>query len=196
MCDDIALQTFLGRVSVLGLQMQSLDACLALGAILPSHLRALVATYVDILRREELCDLLEHVVDESQNLVVASAENVVRDAPLLPYLVRTAGASKLGIGCKSRLHMSWQVNLRNDGDVAVGCILHDVAYLLLCVEAVVGYAVVLAYVMTDNGLLALGTNLGEQRIFLYLDAPSLVVGEMPMEAVDVVQGEHVDKLAY
>ena len=50
--------------------------------------------------------------------------------------------------------------------------------------------------MTDNGLLALGANLGEQRIFLYLDAPSLVVGEMPMEAVDIVQGEHVDKLAY
>ena len=50
--------------------------------------------------------------------------------------------------------------------------------------------------MADDGLVALGTNLGEQRIFLYLDSPSLVVGEMPMEAVDIVQGEHVDKLAY
>ena len=50
--------------------------------------------------------------------------------------------------------------------------------------------------MADDGLVALGTNLGEQRIFLYLDAPSLVVGEMPMEAVDIVQREHVDKLAY
>ena len=50
--------------------------------------------------------------------------------------------------------------------------------------------------MTDDGLRTLRTNLCEQRILLYLDAPSLVVSKVPMEAVDVVQREHVDELAH
>ena len=34
---------------------------------------------------------------------------------------------------------------------------------------------------------------GEFRVFLDFDAPALVVGQVPVEAVDVVQREHVDE---
>ena len=48
--------------------------------------------------------------------------------------------------------------------------------------------------MTDDGLRTLRTNLCEQRILLYLDAPSLVVSKVPVEAVDVMQRKHIDEL--
>ena len=176
--------------------MQLLDACLTLRTLLPLGLRTLVAAYMYVLRREESHNLFQHVVDEFHCLVVAGAEHVVRHAPHLPNLVRTAGATQFWISRKGSLHVSRQVDLGHNRDVAVGSILHDVANLLLCVEASVRLAVILARVVADDGLCALRTNLGEQRILLYLDAPALVVGEVPVEAVDVVQGEYVDELAY
>ena len=144
MCDDVALQTFLGRMAVLCLKVKSLDASLTLGALLPLGLRTLVATDVDILRREELCDFLQHIVNECKGLVVAGAEHVVRHAPLLPHLVRTAGASHVWVSGKSSLHVAGQINLRNDGNIAVCGILDDVANLLLGVETAVRLAVILA----------------------------------------------------
>ena len=155
MSDDVALQTLLGCVSVLSLKMQCLDACLALRTLLPLGLRTLVATNMYVLRREESHNLLQHVVDKLHCLVVASAEYVVRYAPHLPYLIRTARAAQFGISSKSCLHVSRQVYLWNDSNVAVGSVLHDVAYLLLCVEASVWFAVVLARVVADDGLCAL-----------------------------------------
>ena len=129
-----------------------------------------------VLRREESHNLFQHVVDEFHCLVVAGAEHVVRHAPHLPNLVRTAGATQFWISRKGCLHVSRQVDFGHNCDVAVGSILHDVANLLLCVEASVRLAVILARIVADYGLCALRTNLGEQRILLYLDAPALVIG--------------------
>ena len=45
-----------------------------------------------------------------------------------------------------------------------------------------------------NGLLTDGADLRQLGIFLDFDAPALVLGQMPVEDVDVVQGHHVDQL--
>ena len=47
--------------------------------------------------------------------------------------------------------------------------------------------------MTDHGLSALTPHRSEARVALNFNAPALIVGEVPVKAVDVVQGEQVDE---
>lgn len=72
----------------------------------------------------------------------------------------------------------------------------DLADLLLRVEPAVGFAVVNALfvlvVASDERFRTPGPDLGEQRIFFDLDPPALIVGQMPVEFVDLVQREDVD----
>ena len=149
---DETLQAFLGRMPVLGLQSFSLDACLAFRTTLPSRLRTLVASYVNIFRGEDFHDFIEDIVNEFQGFVVAGAKDILADTPGAPYIVRTSCASQFGIGSKGSEHMARHVDFRYDGNMAFSGILHDVATLLLCIESSVGYAVVAAAVMSDDGL--------------------------------------------
>ena len=48
--------------------------------------------------------------------------------------------------------------------------------------------------MADHGFLTFRSDLCQFRIFLDLDAPSLVVCQMPVETVHVVQGKNIDEL--
>ena len=68
----------------------------------------------------------------------------------------------------------------------------DVARFVLRIESAVWLAVILARVAADDGLLALRPDLRKARVLPDLDAPALIVGQVPVEAVYVVQGEHVD----
>ncbi len=89
-------------------------------------------------------------------------------------------------------HVAGHVNLGDDGNVALGSILDEFLSLFLSVEAAIGDTVVLAGIAADDGLLTHRALLGEQRTALDLYSPALVLGQMPVEAVDVVQGQHVD----
>ena len=72
---------------------------------------------------------------------------------------------------------------------------HHLLYLLLRVESAVGSAVVFASAVGSHlAALAPRADLGELRVLLDLDAPALVVGEVPVEAVHLVAGQQVDVL--
>ena len=86
--NHIALQILLRRVFAVTLDAQCLDTSLALRAALPTHLRALVATHMDIFRREEVDDLAQHILQELQRLVVTGTDYIVRNTPFCPYLIR------------------------------------------------------------------------------------------------------------
>ena len=45
--------------------------------------------------------------------------------------------------------------------------------------------------LSDKGAITPSPNLSEFRVFLYLNTPALVVGEMDMKPVDVMQRQHV-----
>ena len=194
MGDDEALQIHLGAVLGIVFETELPDASLTLRTLLPAGLGTLVATYVDIFGGEHVDDLGKHVGNKLQRGVVASAEHIVRHAPHLPHLVRTARAPQLGVGGQRGLHVSGKVNLGDHGDVALGSIGHDVATLVLSVEVgAVGDAVVGSAVAPDDGLCTLGTDGVELGVFLQLKAPALVVGEVPVEAVHIVKRKHVDE---
>ena len=147
-----------------------------------------------VLRREHLDDLAQHVLDERKGSVVAGAEHVVRYSPHFPNLVRAACTAIFRVCCKSCLHVAGKVNLRDYRYVALCCILNNLAALLLCVEErTVVFAVILGAVASDDSLIALCSDGSQLWVLLYLDAPTLVIGQVPVEAVEVVEREHVNE---
>ena len=130
---------------------------------------------------------------ELAGLRVAGAEDVGEYAPCLAHLVGASGAAQLGVGGEHALRVAGHVDFGNDGDVSVGGIVHDVAHLVLGVEASVGYLVVNAGDAADDGACPFGTDFRELGVTVYLHAPALVFGEVPVEGVEVVECEHVDE---
>ena len=195
MADDVALQTFLGRMPVARLKALSLYALLAFRTLLPRRLRTLIAADVNILRRENRCHLVEHIVDEAQRLVVSGAKHIVAHAPDAPHLIRPPRTAQFWISRQGSEHMARHVNFGDDGDISLSGILHDVATLLLRVEAAVGDPVIDSAVMPNDGLAALCPHLRQPGIFLDFQSPALVVRQVPVETVDVVEGEHVNETA-
>lgn len=92
--------------------------------------------------------------------------------------------------------MAGKVDFGNNSDITFGCISHNILDFFLGIEAAIGLAVILARVMADNSLLAVGTDSSQFRTFLDFDAPALVVGKMPMQAIHIVQALHVDELLH
>ena len=71
--------------------------------------------------------------------------------------------------------------------------MYEVAHFFLAVEAAVGLAVIDAGAeRTHHGLFTPLAFLGQERVFLDFEPPALVFGQMPVEAVDLVEGHQVD----
>src|SRR6185369_1461837 len=88
------------------------------------------------------------------------------------------------------------LDLGDDRDVPDGGVRHELAHLLLSVEATVGRAIadVGIEVLPYDGLLPPGAHLGEARVPLDLQPPALVVRQMQVEGIELVEGEEVDEL--
>lgn len=91
--------------------------------------------------------------------------------------------------------MAGKLDLGNDVYAALGGIGHHLADFVLRVVAAVGRAVVFVrgFVMADQRLPALRTDARQFGIAPDLDAPPLVVGQVPVEGVELVQRHDVDK---
>ena len=150
-----ALQLLFGGELLVLLQTQFTHLGLALGTLGPAYLRTFVTSDVDVLRWEDLHDLVEDVGAELHHLGIAHAEHVVADAPPADHVVGTSGAAELWIGCQCALHVSGHLNLGDDLDMAFSSIAYDLACLVLGIEATVGDGVVRAEVTPYHGALAL-----------------------------------------
>ena len=147
---------------------------------------------MDVLGREDVHDLGEDILQEGEGLFLAYAKDIFGHAPAGPNLIGTAGAAQFRIGGEGGDHVAGQVDLGDDGDVALGGIGHDLAHLVLGVEAAVADAVVGVEVLADAGSVAPGTHFRELGVLFDLHAPALVLGEVPVEAVEFVGGGDVD----
>ena len=196
MANDKTLQIFLLRVPVVTFDTQCFDTGLTFGAFFPSHLGALVSSYVNVLGRKNLHNFCQYVIDKSQHAVVPCTKHFFGHTPHSPHFVRTSGASQVRIRGQCRLHMSRQIDLGDHGNIAFGSIIHDFPGLLLRVKTAIRLTVIFTAIMPDHRFRATGTYCCQLRIFLYLDTPSLVVGNMPMQSVHVMQNHHIDKLLH
>ncbi len=140
------------------LQAQLLDAGLDDGAGLPLFLGGLVAADVDVLAREQLEHLGQHVLHEGHGLV-RGHEDVRADAPAGPGLDRLVGvAAEFGVGGDGGAGVAGHFDFGHDVDVPLGAS-DDLADVGLRVEAAVRTPVKLlglVVAVPDEGLVAPG----------------------------------------
>ena len=91
---------------------------------------------------------------------------------------RFALARQFGICGDCSQLVSRKFDFRNDRDKTVCRVFNDILHLLLGIEA---------SVLGTLAIDALRADLGQFRVLLDLDTPSLVVGQVPMHAVDLEQ---------
>ena len=193
--------------SVLVTEPVHADARLALGTVRPGALLHLVGPQVHILEGKELEDLLVDVLRKLQRRVVAQAER--RGEGLAPG--RLPGARKGREALDDLERVARHVQLGNDVDAQCRGVGHHFADLLLRVAAAVERA---AFTIRAQQLpgqpvgrierllgpfgtgdvvpvrrrVAPGALLRQRGIAADLDAPALIVGQMPVELVELVFG--------
>src|SRR6266481_1208711 len=97
--------------------------------------------------------------------------------------------------------MARHLDLRHDRHEARACVGDDLADIVLRIEATVRLAVEaprgrVLVLSTDERLTAPRAHLGETRVLLDLEAPPLVVGQMPVEAVELMERREIDVLLH
>ena len=184
---EIALQVFFVGDAL------SLHQLLAATACPPVRLLGLVASDVDVFRREDADDLVEDVLQETIDPLVAGA---IDDAGILAAdagqhadeAIANHGARHLGIGGDGSHAVGGHLYLRHHVHMSLLGISNDVAQLLLRVVAANGcglsFARVLAVGEVGVTLHAPGTRFSELGIFLDFHPPAVVVGQVQMQVVD------------
>jgi hypothetical protein len=159
----------------------------------PLVLRALVATDVHEGGGEELDDLVEDVAEELDRALL-HVEHVRVDAPFGPRLQLCPRDAEVGVRSDRRLRVAGELDLGHDGDAPRGRIRHDLADVVLRVEAAVRPAVHRGVGPGAHlGLRSPPAHLGEERIPADLDPPSLIVREMEVQDVETVHRQEIDE---
>ena len=163
-CGDIVLKVLLSAVAVLVRKAEGGNPGLAVGTFLPLFLRALVASYVNVFAREKLAYLRKHSFKEFEGALLPDAQNLGRNSPFGPGLIRPAAASQIRVGAECGQHMARKVYLRNHLD-SKGCgILDYFPHFLLGVAAAVTHPVVRGEVLAYHGSFPVCSFLGQEGV--------------------------------
>ena len=149
------------------------DTLLAERTFLPHLPGTLVAADVEELVREEFHHLVDDILEEFEGSLLAWAHYDVLDSPDLARFVLTLLAAEPGIGSDGSHLMSRNLKLRDHVDMALRSVSHDVPDLVLSVVR---------------------AEAGELGIFLDLDAPALVLGQVEVHLVELEHRHHVELL--
>ena len=176
------------------LQPELLDPRLDARTGAPLCLHGLVAADVNPRPRKQREHLAEHVLHEPDRRVVG-VQQVVRHAPVRARLDRLARPTRARVRGDHGLRMAGHLDLRHDRDEALSGVGDDLPDLLLRVETAVTLAVEGRVgpcpLAADERLLPPRGDVRELRILLDLDAPALIVGEMPVEPVELVHRHQI-----
>src|ERR1700733_793651 len=107
------------------------------------------------------------------------------------------GHTQLRVGHDRRTRMSWHVNFGNDGDVAIRRVRHYPTNVILRIKTAIKARMTGGGIDVGGGGRSRGdaprADLREAGIFFDLQAPSLVIREMPMQHVQLVERHPVDE---
>ena len=160
----------------------ALHHLLAERTFLPTVVDRLVATDVDIFRREEVGSLLQHIGKELIRSLLSHTEQVAADEMLARHLVLLARTRQPGVGHHCRKHVGRELDFGDYFYVTDGSIGNDFPDVVLRIVAAQPVLV----------LSSPGTHLGETGIFLDFQPPSRVINQMELQLVHLVHRHHVD----
>ena len=190
-----------------GLQLVFAHAALAVGTLLPVAHVDFVATNVNIVIGEQVEHLTIDVLAELQHAVLAGTKR--RGEELSPAGALLAGESVVVVDSAEAVAGNIDfghdiyATLTGEGNYLADIILRvkttifplriDILRRQLQIGIVLRHSIAHAHGILIVGRTP-GAALGEQRVFLDFDAPALVVGQVPMELVDLVECQHVEQL--
>ena len=122
-------------------------------------------------------------------------EAIVREALhglIFAGLVRIA---QFGNGLQHGEAMAGNVDFRDHFDAETSGERHEAAHRVFCVEAAIFLRAGAEQRRNGQAVAAPRADLGQRRIGVDFDAPGLVVGQMPVEAVELVPGHDGEELA-
>ena len=151
---------------------------------------------MDHLRGEDIHDLRQHILDKLIHLLVTHTEHILIHAPVVAHLIRTTRTSQFRITGEGCQHVSWHIDLWHHGDMTGSGIGHDLTSLSLRIITTIRCLVVDIRIGADDGTCALRTHRHKFRPFLDLDAPALIICEMPVEHIHIVHGQQVEELLH
>ena len=149
---------------------------------------------------EEFAEFLQDVFSKLNRLGICHIEHVGRDTARHPKRMRTLRpTTELRVCCHSRNEVPRHVDFRDDFDVALLSVGHDILNFFLRIEVrtVLFVSPVVAMVNVYRPrVCACGTNGSEFGITLNFYAPTLVVGQVPVEAVHLIYRHDVEHALY
>ena len=151
-----------------------------------------ITTNMDVVIGEDVGNIVQHTLEKINHSVIADIEHVMRDTAIHTHLVLFGGVTtEFGIRSNSCHHMAREVYLGNDLNIACFGIGYYFAQFFLAIpHATTVFCIIIKRLAVTNireRCRTNGTNLRELGIFWYLHAPTLVVGQMPMEAIHLVK---------
>ena len=133
-------------------QSLALHQRLAVGALLPRLLRALIAADVDVVTGEDVHHLIEYLFEEVEGLLLGTIDLVEHVEVVAHHVLLAQSARQLRIGSQCSRGMTGHLHFGNDGDKAVGRIGHNLAQLLL------GVVAALLLVVVASGIVVVGVS--------------------------------------
>ena len=171
--DDVLDLVHEPAVKFLGtIQTILLNQSLAVRTVVPGGVIHLIASDMDVFRGEKRRYLLEYV---GENLIVLHSghtEDVV-SLSVGADIGHVHRAGHLREDAHQGAAVPGQVYLRDNLDMALGSVFHDLAYLLLSIIS------------------AVAVMLCQLRILADLNPPAVVIGQMPVETVELMVGHPV-----
>ena len=186
----------IGLESLYPVKSLPLDQGLAFRTGRPGDFPGLVASDMDVFRREKLHNFGKHILHKSIYLFVADTKFSRR--------IRFARTAQLRIADEHGVGMRREFDLGNDRNVPLGGVGHDLTDVLFCEISAVSARSSLGKIATvvpvppciPIPLRAECPFGGEPRIFVDPDAPTTVIGQMEMEYVEFVAGHFVQHLQH
>ena len=171
-----------------------LEALLAECVLFPFGSGTFVAAEVDVAEGENVGELVNDIFRKLYGFGICHIDDVGRNALREPHFVGAVGVAteKFGIGSHCGLGVAGDVHFGHNLHEAVAGVGHNFACIVLRVVAAVAQSVGLDVAPSEHLALAPCADGGETGIFLYFEAPALVFGEVPVEAVHLVARHDVD----
>ncbi len=158
----------------------------------------LVPSHVHILARKQGDHLVEHIAEELESRLLR-AEQIRMHAPVRGHARRRSlGGAEPGIGDDGGGRVPWYIDLRDNGHAALARVCDDPAHHLLGIKSTVETRPARPRIDVGGRCGPCGNtprpDAGQLRILLDLQAPPLVIGQMPLQHVELVQRHPVDEI--
>ena len=161
---------------------------LAQRVALPLVRGTFVAAEMNVTEGEKRDELVNYIAGKLHGARLRHIDHVGRNALPQPHFVRLLGVAgkKLGISRNGGLRMARNVHFGNNLNETRGGISHNLLDIFVRIKAAVALPVGLHIAPAEHLAVAPCAHFREARIFLYLYAPALVFGQMPVEAVHFI----------